>query len=107
MVAPNRIYRNDGLRNLCVETGKAVMAMGGFSGSDPILTVDQLKQRVANKEIKYFLSSSGGPGGSSDVTAWIIKNGKEVPQTEWQTSTSNSSGGMGMNGSSTLYELNQ
>ena len=89
-----------------IKTGKAVMAMGGFSGSDPILTVDKLKQMVDNKEIKYFLSSSGGPGGgSSDVTAWIIKNGKEVPQAEWQTSTENSSGGMGMNGTSTLYEI--
>lgn len=91
-----------------IKTGKAVMAMGGFSGSDPILTVDKLKQRVANKEIKYFLSSSGGPGGgSSDVTAWIIKNSKEVPQTEWQTTTGSSSEAMGMNGTSTLYEINQ
>ena len=58
--------------------------------------------------VKYFLSSSGGPGGgSSDVQAWILQNGKVVPQTEWQsTGTGNSSGGMGMNGSSTLYEVN-
>ena len=90
-----------------IKTGKAVMAMGGFSGSDPILTVDKLKQMVANKEVKYFLSSSGGPGGgSSDVQAWIVKNGKVVPQTEWQSSTGNSGGGMGMNGASTLYEIN-
>ena len=91
-----------------IKTGKAVMAMGGFSGSDPILTVDKLKQMVDNKEVKYFLSSSGGPrGASSDVQAWILQNGKVVPQTEWQsTSTGNSSGGMGMNGSSTLYEIN-
>lgn len=90
-----------------IKTGKAVMAMGGFSGSDPILSVDKLKQMVANKEIKYFLSSSGGPGGgSSEVTAWIIKNGKEVPQAEWETSIENPIGGMGMNGSSTLYKIN-
>ncbi|SPF31544.1 putative mannosyltransferase YkcB [Candidatus Desulfosporosinus infrequens] len=90
-----------------IKTGKAVMAMGGFSGSDPILTVDKLKQMVANKEVKYFLSSSGGPGGgSSDVQAWIAKNGKVVPQTEWQSSTGNSGAGMGMNGASTLYEIN-
>ncbi|TGE32082.1 glycosyltransferase family 39 protein [Desulfosporosinus sp. Sb-LF] len=91
-----------------INTGKAVMAMGGFSGSDPILTVDKLKQMVANKEVKYFLSSSGGPGGgSSDVQAWIIQNGKVVPQTEWQSSTNNGNfqGGKGMNGSQTLYEI--
>lgn len=92
-----------------IKTGKAVMAMGGFSGSDPILTVDKLKQMVANKEIKYFLASSGGQGGgSSDIQAWIIKNGKVVPQTDWQTSTENgtSQGDKGMNGSQTLYEIN-
>lgn len=88
-----------------IKTGKAVMAMGGFSGSDPILTVDKLKQMVANKEVKYFLSSAGGPrGGSSDVQAWIIQNGKVVPQIEWQSSTGNSGGGM--NASQTLYEIN-
>ncbi|HWQ41662.1 MAG TPA: mannosyltransferase, partial [Desulfosporosinus sp.] len=92
-----------------IKTGKAVMAMGGFSGSDPILTVDKLKQMVVNKEIKYFMSSSGGPGGgNSDVQAWILKNGKVVPQTEWQSSTKSedSQGDKGMNGSQTLYEIN-
>ena len=57
-----------------IKTGKAVMAMGGFSGSDPILTVDKLKQLVENHEVKYFLiSSSGGRGGSSEVLDWIVK----------------------------------
>lgn len=92
-----------------IQTGKAVMAMGGFSGSDPILTVDELKQMVVKKEVKYFLSSSGGPGGgSSDIQAWILQNGKVVPQTEWQSSTvtGTSQGDRGMNGSQTLYEIN-
>ncbi|WP_407311346.1 glycosyltransferase family 39 protein [Desulfosporosinus sp. SB140] len=91
-----------------IKTGKAVMAMGGFSGSDPILTVDKLKQMVANKEIKYFLLSGGGAGGgSSDIQAWIQQNGTEIPQSEWQSSSSsNTSGGMGMNGAGKLYEVN-
>lgn len=91
-----------------IKTGKAVMAMGGFSGSDPILTVAKLKQMVANKEIKYFLLSAGGPGrGSSDIQAWIKQNGKEVPQADWQSSSGNTSReGMGANGAGTLYEVN-
>ncbi|AFM41773.1 PMT family glycosyltransferase, 4-amino-4-deoxy-L-arabinose transferase [Desulfosporosinus acidiphilus SJ4] len=93
-----------------IQTGKAVMAMGGFSGSDPILTVDKLKQMVANKEVKYFLLSGGGPGrGSSDIQTWIQQNGTEIPQSEWQSNASssgNSGGGMGMNGAGTLYEVN-
>lgn len=115
-----------------IQTGKAVMAMGGFSGSDKILTVDKLKQMIQNKEVKYFLISSGGPGGgqgSSDILTWIKENGKEIPQSEWQGSTSNTQtvettegttstesdatnaskrladDGMNRNGSITLYEV--
>ncbi|MEW9701007.1 ArnT family glycosyltransferase [Paenibacillus sp. SI8] len=74
-----------------IQTGKAVMAMGGFSGSDPILTVDKLKQMVQNKEIKYFLISSGGFGGgesgSSEITTWIKAHSTEVAKSEYQTET--------------------
>ncbi|MGC7873142.1 glycosyltransferase family 39 protein [Desulfosporosinus sp. SYSU MS00001] len=91
-----------------IQTGQAVMAMGGFSGSDPILTVDKLKQMVANKEIKYFLLSGVAlGGGSSDIQTWIQQNGTEIPQSEWQANSSSNTGGiMGMNGAGTLYEVN-
>lgn len=90
-----------------IKTGQAVMAMGGFSGSDPILTVDKLKQMVANKEIKYFLLSRGGPGGGrSDIQTWITQNGKLVPQADWQSSSEiNAREGMEMNRAATLYEV--
>lgn len=90
-----------------IQTGKAVMAMGGFSGSDPILTVDKLKEIAANHEVKYFLLSGGGQGeGSSDVQAWIQQNGTEIPQSEWQSGSSqNTQNGMGMNGAGILYEV--
>jgi 4-amino-4-deoxy-L-arabinose transferase-like glycosyltransferase len=93
-----------------IDTGKAVMAMGGFSGGDPILTIDKLKTLIANKEVKYFMFSSGGFGadGSSDVTAWIKANSTIVPSSEWQTSAANGMQGSpkGMGGSSTLYKIN-
>jgi 4-amino-4-deoxy-L-arabinose transferase-like glycosyltransferase len=93
-----------------IDTGKAVMAMGGFSGGDPILTIDKLKTLIANKEVKYFMFSSGGFGadGSSDVTAWIKANSTIVPSSEWQTSAANGTQGSpkGMGGSSTLYKIN-
>jgi 4-amino-4-deoxy-L-arabinose transferase-like glycosyltransferase len=40
---------------LILTTGKPVMAIGGFLGSDPILTVDSLKKMVAGGEVRYFL----------------------------------------------------
>ncbi|MCL6558638.1 MAG: glycosyltransferase family 39 protein [Firmicutes bacterium] len=97
-----------------IETGKAVMAMGGFSGSDPILTVEKLKQMVVNKEVKYFLipsSGSGrGGGGSSEVMDWIRANSTEVPKEEWQTAANSSQGDPGgppgRGNDNTLYRIN-
>ncbi|WXJ93388.1 hypothetical protein MTCOM_23860 [Moorella thermoacetica] len=93
-----------------IETGKAVMAMGGFSGSDPILTVEKLKQMVANKEVKFFLIPSrsgfgGGPGGNNEVLDWIRANSTEVPIEEWQ-SDAPQGGMMGMGNDRTLYKVN-
>ncbi|WP_037679017.1 ArnT family glycosyltransferase [Streptomyces catenulae] len=45
-------------------TGKPVMPIGGFNGSDPSPTLAHFKQLVADGRIHYFLASEGGgPGG--------------------------------------------
>ena len=41
----------------------AVMAIGGFTGSDPSPTLDQFKQYVADGDITYFISGGGFGGG--------------------------------------------
>jgi 4-amino-4-deoxy-L-arabinose transferase-like glycosyltransferase len=70
---------------IILSTGKAVVTIGGFSGSDAAPTVSQLAQMVENGELKYVLVSSGGNGGgpgggggSSDLTAWVTAHGKAV-----------------------------
>jgi len=94
-----------------IETGKAVMAMGGFSGSDSILTVEKLQEMVKNKEVKYFLipsgSGFGGPGGSSnsEVMDWIRAHSTEVTKTEWQSVSSQGGPGGPMGEANTLYEI--
>jgi 4-amino-4-deoxy-L-arabinose transferase-like glycosyltransferase len=50
--------------SIIIATGKPVMALGGFGGSDQILTVQQLARLVANGTVQYFLLQSGGPGGA-------------------------------------------
>lgn len=98
-----------------IETRKAVMAMGGFSGSDPILTVDKLKKMVENGDVKYFLLSGeggGGRGGSSEVTQWIVQNSTAITESEWKGTASEDDGsagilGMGGFGGTTLYEINK
>ena len=48
---------------LIIEHGQAVMAMGGFSGSDPILTEAKLRSLIATRRIRFFLQSTGGGFG--------------------------------------------
>ncbi len=65
-----------------LETGASVMAIGGFTGSDPSPTLAEFQQYVANGEITYFItggSDGGGRGGSgsgtaSQITAWVEQN---------------------------------
>lgn len=45
---------------IMLETGKPVMAIGGFSGSDPILTAEQFAELVEQGTIRFFLVSSMG-----------------------------------------------
>lgn len=88
--------------DIMMKTNYAVMAMGGFEGNDPALTVSKLEKMVKNGEIKYFLLS--GNRGNTDVTNWIKKHCSVVPESEWSdTSSGQSSGFGGMNGGSTLY----
>ena len=58
-------------------TDKAVMAIGGFTGSDPSPTLAQFQAYVAAGDIHYFISGGGmgggqgGDGSSSAITAWV------------------------------------
>jgi len=112
--------------DLILKTGEPVLTLGGFMGSDPILTVDQFKQLVADGAIRYAMVATGGMSrgmgmmagamGSNSNTAimsWIKANGKVVPDSEWKDSTSskNQTGNQGFGGfggrtnSTELYDL--
>jgi 4-amino-4-deoxy-L-arabinose transferase-like glycosyltransferase len=41
-----------------LQTGEPFMALGGYRGSDPILTVEQFSDLVARGEVRFFLSLS-------------------------------------------------
>ncbi|MEU7897695.1 glycosyltransferase family 39 protein [Nonomuraea sp. NPDC049152] len=60
--------------SLILETGKPVIAMGGFTGSDPAMSVDRLRELVASGRLKYVLSGGGQDRGSAEVTAWVREN---------------------------------
>ncbi len=60
-------------------TGASVMAIGGFSGSDPSPTLAQFEAYVKAGEIHYFIAGggmgggggAGGNGVASQITAWV------------------------------------
>jgi 4-amino-4-deoxy-L-arabinose transferase-like glycosyltransferase len=56
---------------LIIETNKPVMSLGGFSGSDPILTTSQLATLVKNGTVRFFLLNSFG-GGRRQLTPQMI-----------------------------------
>lgn len=58
-------------------TGYAVMAIGGFNGSDPSPTLEQFKQLVAEGRIHYFVGGgsfggqNGGSRAASAIASWV------------------------------------
>ncbi|WP_049807063.1 glycosyltransferase family 39 protein [Pseudofrankia inefficax] len=61
--------------------GKPVMAIGGFSGGDPAITLAEFQRDVATRKIHYFLGGGGfggglrgGGGSDSEISSWVQKN---------------------------------
>ena len=87
---------------LILSTGQAVMAVGGFSGSDQILTAGQLARIVGRGEVRFFLIPApqarppnsvppGGnllpqqpPGRPDDPLAWVKANCRPIPNQAWK-----------------------
>lgn len=119
---------------IILATNKPVMAMGGFIGSDPILTTSQLSSLVANGTVRFFLldgrgggfqateqqleqlrerfgdafptggAGFGGPGGQSSLTSWVTQHCTAVPSSAWQSSSSTGTTGRGGFGGGSLYD---
>jgi hypothetical protein len=60
--------------------GDAVMAIGGFNGTDPTPTLAQFEATVAKHEVHYYVGESnnsfGGGSGSSAITSWVAAHFK-------------------------------
>jgi len=64
--------------SLQLASGKAVIAIGGFDGSDPAPTLAQFQQYVSDGKISYYIAGAGlfggGRGGDSDIAQWVADN---------------------------------
>jgi 4-amino-4-deoxy-L-arabinose transferase-like glycosyltransferase len=82
--------------SIILSSGRAVIAMGGFTGGDPAMTVDKLQEYVSSGRLKYILIGDGRRGTDASVTEWVKANGTLVDPAEY--------GGTGTSGQA-LYRL--
>jgi hypothetical protein len=77
------------LAPIVVQAGEPVMAYGGFSGSDPILSADDFAQMVRNAEVRFVLLADGtrlgrmGPAIPDPIATWVGQHGREVSRELW------------------------
>jgi hypothetical protein len=60
-------------------TGRPVMAVGGFNGSDPSPTLAQFQRYVADGKIHYFVGgggfrANGGSSAAQEIASWVTEN---------------------------------
>ncbi|HZU56944.1 MAG TPA: glycosyltransferase family 39 protein [Actinocrinis sp.] len=86
-----------------LQTGRSVISMWGFTGSDPAMTAAKLQQLVASGELKYVMLGGGMGGGgfggfgggnsaSSQVQTWVEQHCTAVSASAYGGSSSSSSG---------------
>jgi 4-amino-4-deoxy-L-arabinose transferase-like glycosyltransferase len=84
------VARAPSASSIILQTGQPVIAMGGFTGNDPAMTVPRLQAYVKAGKLHYVMTGGGGPGGRGDdaVTSWVEKNCTAVQPSEYGASTS-------------------
>ena len=68
-----------------VRTGLPAMAVGGFFGNEPILTLDAFGTMVRRGEVRYVLLPARVR--ATDFTRWVRSNGIPVDAAEWRSVT--------------------
>ena len=85
---------------LILATGAPVMAMGGYTGFDPILTPSTLAQRIANRTVQFFYLPASNltveqmqrfypharpiaPHFTNALTQWVAQQCRALPPADW------------------------
>jgi 4-amino-4-deoxy-L-arabinose transferase-like glycosyltransferase len=66
-----------------IKTGKPVMAIGGFNGTDPIMKPEQLEQLIRQGKIRYFYFPPDAHVTETPIIQWIRTHGREITQKKW------------------------
>lgn len=96
--------RSSDVAQYIIDTGLPCYAYGGFLGTDNSLSLEQLKNDVAEGKITYFLVSSQNGGSNSELLTYVKENAVLVDSGEYSSggSTGSQMGGQG----GTLYLFN-
>jgi len=82
-------------------TGRAVMAIGGFTGSDPAITLARFKALVSAGKIHYYIGGGGGGGGAGGIGGQAARSSVASQIESWVTSTFKATSV----GGTTIYDL--
>lgn len=97
--------------SVILQTGRPAIATGGFSGSDPAMTVERFTALVTAGKLHYILlggGMGGGPMGGTDTAlqSYVTANCSVVQASEYgsaTTSTTSATAGTGGGSSEQLY----
>jgi hypothetical protein len=80
-----------------------VMSLGGFTGSNPILTTAQLERLIKTNVVRFFLT---GGNGNSTALSYVQSACKAVSASTYQSTTSSATSAASTTGggSSQLYD---
>ena len=71
---------------LIVRTGLPAMAVGGFFGNEPILTLDAFGEMITARR-GPLRAAAGGRARATDFTRWVRSNGMPVDEALWRSVT--------------------
>jgi len=79
--------------SMIIDSGKPVMALGGFTGVEQILTVKKMPELIHNRLVQYIIVPSGTSPPSTNVTesvsgnaaifSWVRDHCTQVPASAW------------------------
>lgn len=67
---------------LMLETGEAVMAFGGYYGTENAISLESFVGLVESGALRFVLLS--GEGGGNAIESWVRAHGARVPKELWQ-----------------------
>ncbi|MCX4814628.1 glycosyltransferase family 39 protein [Streptomyces sp. NBC_01239] len=77
--------------SIILESGRPVISMGGWSGSDNAMTLTKLKSLVKSGKLHYIIiSSDAGQGTNTAITTWVKAHGTAVKSSAYSTSSTTS-----------------